>query len=36
MQELLNAFGAEQCVLQFLKMPISVIVPIVNHWHTFG
>jgi hypothetical protein len=35
-QELLNAFGTKQCVLQFLKIRISVIARIVNHWHTFG
>jgi hypothetical protein len=37
MQELLNAFGAKQRVLQFLKIPSSsVIVQIVNHCHTFS
>ncbi len=36
MQELPNAFGTKQCVLQFLNIPISVIAQIVNHWHTFG
>jgi hypothetical protein len=36
MQELLNTFGAKQRVLQFLKIPASVLVEIVNHWHTFS
>jgi hypothetical protein len=37
MQELLNAFGAKQCVLQFLEISSSsIIVQIVNHWHTFS